>query len=507
MNTSHRASHADIPTDAVARLLALAGERGYLIHADLIDALPPERGTQDALDAVYAALADIGITVLDEPPHAAPFTEPAPVDVDRDALDESSAVLDAIAHGATASTDPLTLYLRRMHAVPLLTHDEEITLAREIEAGRREILQALAGFPAAVDALLSHHIGAGASGNANDTPAGATHAMLRKSAVAVRRALHTYGSRSTGYRNTCARLAARLESVAWPASAIEDACRIALTLPSPETRDSTSRDQAPASLDETTRLALLATLRAGRRRVHDATRRMLEANLRLVLSIARKYANRGVDLPDLVQDGNLGLLRAIEKFEYRRGFKFSKYATWWIRQAVVRAVADRARTIRLPVHVGDQVGRVRRTAQRMRQRTGHKPTPAQLAAEIGLGEDKLRTLLGLPAEPVSLDTPLPDADAGLRDLIEDRASRSPFDTLADARMRECVAALLKSVTPLEADVLRRRFGIGGAEPATYDAIAKRSGMSRERVRQIERRALAALRESVQAEDAHAFLDV
>lgn len=269
MNTSHRASHADIPTDAVARLLALAGERGYLIHADLIDALPPERGTQDALDAVYAALADIGITVLDEPPHAAPFTEPAPVDVDRDALDESSAVLDAIAHGATASTDPLTLYLRRMHAVPLLTHDEEITLAREIEAGRREILQALAGFPAAVDALLSHHIGAGASGNANDTPAGATHAMLRKSAVAVRRALHTYGSRSTGYRNTCARLAARLESVAWPASAIEDACRIALTLPSPETRDSTSRDQAPASLDETTRLALLATLRAGRRRVHS----------------------------------------------------------------------------------------------------------------------------------------------------------------------------------------------------------------------------------------------
>lgn len=143
----------------------------------------------------------------------------------------------------------------------------------------------------------------------------------------------------------------------------------------------------------------------------------------------------------------------------------------------------------------------------MRQRTGHKPTPAQLAAEIGLGEDKLRTLLGLPAEPVSLDTPLPDADAGLRDLIEDRASRSPFDTLADARMRECVVALLKSVTPLEADVLRRRFGIGGAEPATYDAIAKRSGMSRERVRQIERRALAALRESVQAEDAHAFLDV
>ncbi|WP_261325496.1 sigma-70 family RNA polymerase sigma factor, partial [Burkholderia contaminans] len=261
-----------------------------------------------------------------------------------------------------------------------------------------------------------------------------------------------------------------------------------------------------ACFDTVARRALAAALADGQQKVRDATRAMLEANLRLVLSIARKYMNRGVDLPDLVQDGSLGLMRAIEKFEYRRGFKFSTYATWWIRQAIARAVADRARTIRVPVHVGDQYQRVQRHALRFRQRTGRRATPADLAAETGLDEDKLRAVLALPAEPVSLDAPLPDADTGLVELIEDQASASPFEQLADTRMRECVRSLLRSVTPAEADVLRRRFGLGGAEPDTYDAIAQDAGMSRERVRQIEKRALATLRTAAEAENAQSFLD-
>ncbi|HDR9129966.1 TPA: sigma-70 family RNA polymerase sigma factor, partial [Burkholderia vietnamiensis] len=261
-----------------------------------------------------------------------------------------------------------------------------------------------------------------------------------------------------------------------------------------------------ACFDAPARRALGAALRDGQQKLGDGTRAMLEANLRLVLSIARKYVNRGVDLPDLVQDGCLGLMRAIEKFEYRRGFKFSTYATWWIRQAVARAVADRSRTIRVPVHVGDQSQRVQRHALRFRQRHGRRATPAELAADTGLAEDKLRALLALPAEPLSLDTPLPDAETGLVDLIEDQTSASPFERLANTRMRECVSSLLRSVTPTEADVLRRRFGLGGAEPDTYDAIAQDAGMSRERVRQIEKRALATLRTAAQAEGAQSFLD-
>ena len=400
-----------------------------------------------------------------------------------------------------------------MHAVPLLTREDEIALAQALEAGRRQILIALAGCPEAVDALIAH-LGpidttdtTDASDDAAGSPAVATQAALRKGVASVRRARHAHGLDSKGCRNACSRLATLLETIAWPTPAVEHACRIAhaARLPHAATPDDDAPgDETPG--DETQR-ALSAALHDGQRRVREATRKMLEANLRLVLSVAKKYANRGVELSDLVQDGNIGLMRAIEKFEYRRGFKFSTYATWWIRQAIVRSVADRARTIRLPVHVGDDLSRVRRTSQRIRQRTGRKATHAQLAEESGLREDKLRALLSLPGEPVSLDTPLPDADVGLGELIEDQASRSPFDTLADARMRECVAALLKSVSPVEADVLRRRFGIGGTEPDTYDAIAKLAGMSRERVRQIERRALEALRAAAQACDAHAFLEV
>ncbi|MDN7486965.1 MULTISPECIES: sigma-70 family RNA polymerase sigma factor [Burkholderia] len=510
MTTPRPTPRADTPLDPIIQLLALAGEQGYLTHADLVDALPPESDSPDALDVVRAALADIGIAVLDEPAAPAPFAGSAPVDVDRDALDEGRAMLGDLARGTSASTDPLALYMRRMQAVPLLTREGEIVLAREIETGRHQILHALAGYPAAVDALLARHrapVSTRAAGSsdddAGDTPAPASYDALQVAVAALRGALHAHGYRSDEYRDARNHVAALLGSIAWVAPAVDDASGVVRTLVSAPHRAAAGE---AACFDTVARRALAAALADGQQKVHDATRAMLEANLRLVLSIARKYMNRGVDLPDLVQDGSLGLMRAIEKFEYRRGFKFSTYATWWIRQAIARAVADRARTIRVPVHVGDQYQRVQRHALRFRQRTGRRATPADLAAETGLDEDKLRAVLALPAEPVSLDAPLPDADTGLVELIEDQASASPFEQLADTRMRECVRSLLRSVTPAEADVLRRRFGLGGAEPDTYDAIAQDAGMSRERVRQIEKRALAALRTAAEAENAQSFLD-
>ncbi|WP_269502491.1 sigma-70 family RNA polymerase sigma factor [Burkholderia sp. IMCC1007] len=522
MTTPRPTLRADTPLDPIIQLLALAGEQGYLTHADLVDALPPESDSPDALDVVRAALADIGIAVLDEPPAPAPFAATAPVEVDRDTLDEGRALLGDLARGAGASTDPLALYMRRIHAVPLLKREDEIVLAREIETGRHQVLHALAGCPAAVEVLLARHGATGATGAAGaggdegddvkdgdaDTPAPARYDTLRDAVAAVRAALHAQGCRSADYRDARNRLAALLDTLAWVPPAIDDASRVLRTLASARAAAApdTPADSDAACFDTVARRALGAALSDGQQKVRDGTRAMLEANLRLVLSIARKYMNRGVELPDLVQDGCLGLMRAIEKFEYRRGFKFSTYATWWIRQAVARAVADRSRTIRVPVHVGDQYQRVQRQVLRFRQRTGRRATPAELAAETGMAEDKLRAVLALPAEPLSLDTPMPDTDTGLVDMIEDQASASPFERLADARMRECVTTLLRSVTPAEADVLRRRFGLGCAEPDTYDAIAQDAGMSRERVRQIEKRALATLRTAAEAEGAHAFLD-
>ncbi|MCW5117955.1 sigma-70 family RNA polymerase sigma factor [Burkholderia cenocepacia] len=507
MTTPRPTPRADTPLDPIIQLLALAGEQGYLTHADLVDALPPESDSPDALDVVRAALADIGIAVLDEPAVPAPFAGAAPVEVDRDALDEGRAMLGDLARGTSASTDPLALYMRRMQAVPLLTREGEIVLAREIETGRHQVLHAIAGYPPAVDALLERHRATGTTGSPDDddadAPVPARYDTLQAAASALREAVHAHGTRSAEYRDARNHVAALLGSLAWVAPAVDDASRVVRALAAAP-HDPSAGDAA--CFDAVARRALAAALSDGQQKVRDATRAMLEANLRLVLSIARKYLNRGVDLSDLVQDGCLGLMRAIEKFEYRRGFKFSTYATWWIRQAIARAVADRSRTIRVPVHVGDQYQRVQRHALRFRQRTGRRATPAELAAETGLAEDKLRAVLALPAEPVSLDTPLPDADTGLVELIEDQASASPFEQLADTRMRDCVRSLLRSVTPTEADVLRRRFGLGGAEPDTYDAIAQDAGMSRERVRQIEKRALAALRTAAEAENAQSFLD-
>jgi RNA polymerase primary sigma factor len=227
----------------------------------------------------------------------------------------------------------------------------------------------------------------------------------------------------------------------------------------------------------------------------DAKRRLIEGNLRLVMSITRNYTRAGVPLLDLIQEGNLGLIRAVEKFDYRMGYKLSTYATWWIRQAVTRALADQGRLIRLPVHVADQVRRVVRARRVLAQKLNRDPTIAEMAKESGFPENRVKTLLELVEDPVSLETPVGDGDSLYSDLIEDENTQQPEAATAESHQSVELREALDRLEPRLRDVLERRFGLAGSNPQTLEFIGKELGITRERVRQLETRALKELRQT------------
>jgi RNA polymerase primary sigma factor len=422
---------------------------------------------------------------------------------------------------------PLESYFQEIGGTRTLKREEEVILAKELEAATARLRDALYAIPSSAkhvvarwDALRAlSHTGAKLSESAGDEETGEIAARVERAVKRLRSLLaerdklvNRAGDRYTrGLERVDARIAKEMHGAQLSLAVLVELRERALLL-ARRMRRARARTKQLRELEQVAGVAkkrlqeLALAVEEAHRAMTSVKNRFIEHNLKLVVAIAKDYRNLGLSFPDLIQEGNLGLIRAVEKFDHRRGFKFSTYAVWWIRQALVRAIQNHSRTIRLPSHVHDRLQRSQRVRAELTGKLGREPTPAELAPALGTDTDALEALDRLSREAISLESNVAGTEKRLEDFVSDPGSDPPDGGIDDDRMRSGVGVLIGTLTPREQLILRLRYGLGGEEEHTLEQIGQSLGLSRERVRQLEARALKKLRETQPAQRLHPILE-